>query len=327
VSARGPVDAARGLLTAAEALSGQPRLVALALARACGPDAEPAWRERAGDGGFGAHARVWLAEQADREPAEADTAWVTADLLAILVEEAPPGLSAAQLADLVDLHLGEDPAVVAPALAVSGHPAAERLTALLTGHAPLPLVRDGGALRYQVEVRLLDVRKPPVWRRLEVRSDLTLDALHDAIQAAMGWEDAHLHVFSDGRADYSHPDFDLDRRDERRVRLTDLLGTVGQKLRYTYDLGDNWEHEITLEKVRPADPTATDVLCTAGKGACPPEDCGGPWGYDSLKSTLADPASPNHPDLLEWMGLSNPTDFDPHAFSVEEVNRRLTDTR
>jgi hypothetical protein len=62
----------------------------------------------------------------------------------------------------------------------------------------------------------------------------------------------------------------------------------------------------------------------AGEGACPPEDCGGAWGYAHLRQVLADPASEEHDDLLAWLGLDNGTDFDPHRFDVEQANRALS---
>ncbi|XVV02916.1 plasmid pRiA4b ORF-3 family protein [Actinosynnema sp. CA-248983] len=85
-------------------------------------------------------------------------------------------------------------------------------------------------------------------------------------------------------------------------------------------VGDSWVHDITLTKKIT---TAGDLACTAGEGACPPEDCGGVWAYAALKETLADPTAKGHDDMLEWMGLDSGADFDPAEFSVEAVNRKL----
>jgi hypothetical protein len=147
--------------------------------------------------------------------------------------------------------------------------------------------------------------------------------------AAMGWDGGHLHVFTDGCAQYGTPDGDLDWADEDDFALTDAFFEPGDQLRYTYDLGDGWDHDIKLEKVLPpaADPPATAVpACLAGKGACPPEDCGGPWGYASLKETIADPAAEEHENLLDWLGLDDPSDFDPAAFDLASANARLHGT-
>jgi hypothetical protein len=108
--------------------------------------------------------------------------------------------------------------------------------------------------------------------------------------------------------------------------LVDVLVEPGDRLRYTYDFGDDWDHDIRLEKVLApaAGPRAPAVpVCLAGKGACPPEDCGGPWGYAALKETIADPSDEGHEEMLEWLGLEDPSDFDPAAFNLASVNARL----
>lgn len=139
----------------------------------------------------------------------------------------------------------------------------------------------------------------------------------------MGWDDYHLHVFSAGSAEYGAPDGELGFRGERRVTLGYLLPNIGDRARYTYDFGDDWEHEIVLENVLAADPGTMYPLCLAGKGACPPEDCGGPWGYDHLREVLADPDHSEHEDMLEWLGLGNASEFDPAEFDPDEVTSML----
>ncbi|HEX5401397.1 MAG TPA: plasmid pRiA4b ORF-3 family protein [Pseudonocardiaceae bacterium] len=343
LSARAPVAAARELIATAEATSGQQRLAALALARECGPDAAPAWREWADKDGFGAYARIWLAEQDGAEPAEHDMAWSTVDALDTLLGALPPELPPQLLSGLLQEQAGAELAEILPLLADTDHPAASRLVRLLAGQpvvaprggsrsapgatARTPVRRPATAVRpdtrYQIKVALRGVTKPPVWRRLEVPADLDLGQLHEVIQVAMGWQDCHLHVFSDGDTEYGLPDPELGHNDERAVHLSQLLAGVRDRLLYTYDFGDDWEHDITLEKILPIDAGAPDVICTGGKGACPPEDCGGVWGYQDLKATLADPNAEEHESMLEWLGLDSPGDFDPHAFSAEDANRRL----
>ena len=147
--------------------------------------------------------------------------------------------------------------------------------------------------------------------------------------AAMGWDGGHLHVFSDGRAQYGTPDDDLGWADEDDFALADGLFEPGDRLSYTYDLGDGWDHDIKLEKVfsPAAGPFAATVpACLAGKGARPPEDCGGPWGYADLKETIADPSAEDHEELLDWLGLDDPSDFDPAAFDLASANARLHGT-
>jgi hypothetical protein len=331
LAARTPMAASRELIATAASASGQQRLAALALAGECGPDAAPAWREWAATDGFGAYARIWLAEQDGTEPAEADVAWTTVDAMATLLGALPPGLPPELMFELFQAQAGPELAEILPLLADCGHPATPRLFTLLTGRPMAVPASPQGRLataarpgtRYQIKVALRGVTKPPVWRRLEVPADLDLAQLHEVIQATMGWQNGHLHVFSDGGDEYGLPDPELGHLDERAVRLSQLLAAVGDRLLYTYDFGDDWQHDITLEKTLPLDEEAAGAICTAGKGACPPEDCGGVWGYRELKATLADPNSDNHESLLEWLGLSSPDDYDPRRFSAEDTNHRL----
>jgi hypothetical protein len=132
-----------------------------------------------------------------------------------------------------------------------------------------------------------------------------------------------MHVFSDGRAQYGRPDPELEFRDERKATLRDLLPREGGRARYTYDFGDDWEHEVVVEKVLAVEPGMAYPVCVAGEGACPPEDCGGAWGYAHLREVLADPTHEEHDDLLAWSGLEKGADFDPSSFEVEQANRAL----
>ena len=128
-------------------------------------------------------------------------------------------------------------------------------------------------------------------------------------------------MFSDSIAQYGP-----DGEDEDEFAIGDVLVEPGERLRYTYDFGDDWEHDIRLEKVLPPDADrhgSAVPVCLAGKGACPPEDCGGDWGYASLKETIADPSDEEHEERLEWLGLEDPSDFDPAAFDLASVNARL----
>jgi hypothetical protein len=184
------------------------------------------------------------------------------------------------------------------------------------GVATVPATRD----IYQLKITLSDV-KPPIWRRVLVPSDLTLAKLHTVIQVAMGWENYHLHEFHIGDLTIGAPDPDAPRTliNEKKVRLLDVLDKVGAKGVYAYDFGDGWEHGIVVEKVlRPA-PGVAYPVCAAGKRRGPPEDSGGPLGYENLLEALGDPKHEEHKTMREWIGA----DFDPEAFSVDDVNRKL----
>jgi hypothetical protein len=150
---------------------------------------------------------------------------------------------------------------------------------------------------YQLKVTLKGV-KPPVWRRLEVPGDIKMDKLHLALQRAFGWTSSHLHHFVVGGACYGllDPGGNDDMLDERRYRLAQLADN-GARFTYEYDFGDDWEHEVRVEKLLPADADARYPRCTAGARACPPEDCGGPGGYAKLLAALADPADAEYFDL------------------------------
>jgi hypothetical protein len=172
----------------------------------------------------------------------------------------------------------------------------------------------------QLKISLVGVSKPPVWRRVLVPATMRLNRLHDVIQVAMGWQDYHLHAFEAQGVDYGPSDAELDHVDERRVSIGDLLNAHGNRMRYVYDFGDYWQHDVVVEKVLAAEPGARYPVCLTGKGRCPPEDCGGVWGYADLRETLANPDHEEHADMLEWLGLDSAEEFDPAAFDVDEVN-------
>lgn len=172
---------------------------------------------------------------------------------------------------------------------------------------------------YQLKVTLCNAR-PPIWRRIQVPSDITLGKLHRILQAAMGWTDSHLHRFEVKGVSFGAPDPELEFESERRAKLNEVAPAEGSKFRYEYDFGDSWLHDIVVEKVLPADPNVRYPVCIKGKRACPPEDCGGVWGYEELLETLRDPNHPDHEEMKEWLGDE---EFDPEAFDPEEVNREL----
>ncbi len=179
---------------------------------------------------------------------------------------------------------------------------------------------------YQLKITLNDV-KPPIWRRVQVPADETLEVVHAVIQIAMGWEDAHLHEFIVGQDHYGmpHPDYETgfgpSMQDEAEVTLETIATQVKSKFRYVYDFGDSWEHTIEVEKILAADPDMNYPVCIAGERACPPEDCGGPGGYADLLEALSDPKHTEHDDLLEWIG----DEFDPEEFDLASVNDELAD--
>lgn len=163
----------------------------------------------------------------------------------------------------------------------------------------------------------IDDIEPPIWRRMRVPSSTTLARLHQHIQTAFGWWDYHLHLFEIRDTTYGvndGEDWGRPIKDEAAVTLADVA-TVGASFIYTYDLGDNWNHTIAVEAVEDGSPEEIPS-CLDGARSRPPEDCGGPHGYEHLLEVLQDPKHDKHEHLSEWAGL----DFDPEFFDTRAVN-------
>jgi len=216
----------------------------------------------------------------------------------------------------------------------------QRVARLADPAAPAP--REPGAGGHAAAVHRLKIglrgAKPPIWRRLEVPSRYTLDDLHSVIQQAFDWEGYHLWVFETPNGQYGVAsersseasdavglvvDPELGHRSAAAVRLDQVAPGGGDRIRYTYDFGDNWQHEIVVEDVLDAEPGVAYPRCLAGRRATPPEDCGGIWGYQYLLEILDDPQHPEHAERLEWLGLASADDLDPAAFDHAELNRAL----
>jgi len=166
--------------------------------------------------------------------------------------------------------------------------------------------------------------RPPVWRRVQVSGDSSLRMLHLVIQAAMSWQDYHMHEFEIGERRYGEPDDDPwpgDQRtyNESNVKLGALIDRGVKRFRYLYDFGDGWEHEIVVEKALPLDPDQPYPALITGKRACPPEDCGGVHGYLRLLKILADPGHEEHAELSEWAGEG----FDSERVDLEAIRHDL----
>lgn len=181
---------------------------------------------------------------------------------------------------------------------------------------------DGRAPVYQIRVGLRGAT-PPIWRRLLVPGDTPLADLHDVIQVAFGWHGHHLYVFETPYGEFGRVNQNLGHQADTRVTLEQVAPQVKEKVQYTYDFGDSWEHEILVEKVLDPDPALTYPRCAGGRRAAPPEDSGGIWAYEELVKILADPHHPEHGERLEWLGLDDAGRFDPAAFDADEVNRVL----
>ena len=179
----------------------------------------------------------------------------------------------------------------------------------------------GRSVAYVLKVTLREVR-PPIWRRVRVAGDLTLRELHHVLQIALGWTDSHLHEFEIAGKRYGMPDPEEDfgepPLDEQDYELQDLL-RKGNRFEYVYDFGDDWRHQIVVEREETPEQSAPKAKCLEGARAVPPEDCGGVYGYAELLETLADPAHERYAELREWVGPY----FAPEEFDLVLVNRDL----
>lgn len=181
---------------------------------------------------------------------------------------------------------------------------------------------------FQIKINLHD-SKPTITRTVLIAETMTFSDLHYVIQGAMGWENCHLHQFEvDGLRISTQKDFDAfgddDALDGAEIKLSQYL-REDSKLSYDYDFGDNWQHILTVQKVLAPDPKLKYPTCVKGKNACPPEDCGGIWGYVELLEVLANPVHEEYDEMREWLDLDDDEVYDPTFFDVKEANANIAD--
>lgn len=173
---------------------------------------------------------------------------------------------------------------------------------------------------YQFKITLKEI-KPPIWRRIQVK-DCTLDKLHEHIQTAMGWTNSHLHQFEINGVRHGDPELIYEGWEDeeppvnsRRLKISKIVPADGKRLQfdYEYDFGDGWEHEIVFEGCLRAEKGTRYPLCLEGERACPPEDVGGPYGYQEYLEAMADPKHEGHASWMEWQGPFHPGAFDAGA--------------
>ncbi len=186
-------------------------------------------------------------------------------------------------------------------------------------------MRKGFNQVYQFKVALQGI-KPSIWRRIQVPETYSFWDLHVAIQDAMGWEDYHLHEFSmidpetGIQLRIGIPDVGDAFRDEVilpgwKMKVADLFSMEDKVVFYVYDFGDSWVHRVRLEKILPRDTSVTYPICIAGKRACPPEDCGGVWGYEYLLEIIKNPQHKEYRHMLNWLGGK----FDSEHFDMKDI--------
>jgi len=177
----------------------------------------------------------------------------------------------------------------------------------------------------QLKISLIG-SKPVIWRRVLVNGKMTFQELHCVIQLSMGWTNSHLHEFVVNRTRISEPfediedEFNEDLVDSSTVTLENEIAKGINSFIYIYDFGDYWEHKVTVEKFLPVNEKIKYPTCVAGKKKCPPDDCGGIYGFSNLLKTISNKNDPEHEDMLEWLG----GEYDPDYFDLSEINHDLS---
>lgn len=189
---------------------------------------------------------------------------------------------------------------------------------------------------YQLKTTLQGTR-PPIWRRMQVPATLRLCCLHDVLQEVMGWTDSHLHRFEKDGKCWGVPedlegDDGIEITDERGTNVGAVLKTEGDSLLYIYDFGDNWRHDVKLEMILPVLAAVARPVCVAGERHCPPEDVGGPSGYDEFLEVIFEPRHEDFEHCITWAGGPSAVNrsvgrFQPEEFDLKAVNDLLSRTR
>lgn len=144
---------------------------------------------------------------------------------------------------------------------------------------------------------------PAIWRIVDVPVEASLKMVHDIIQAAMGWQDYHLWEFEADERRYGLPDRewpDDNLTAAKNIKLKTLIDRGIRQIDYTYDMGDNWHHAVTIEAIEPGQPDIKYPRYTDGARRCPPEDCGGTPGFENFLDAIANPQHPEHAELIDW---------------------------
>lgn len=187
-------------------------------------------------------------------------------------------------------------------------------------------------MTFQFKIQIKGLTKPFVWRKIVVPASFTFLEFHEVIQAAFGWENYHLFEFKDKEyggniriststeEDLFDPLFSSKVQEASKVKLSDIFTDDFYKIFYVYDFGDSWVHEITLLEST-TDDQQKKAVCLSGRGACPPEDCGGIYGYEEMKHVFQTmPDSEAADGYREWLGMDDDDVWNANAFDINETN-------
>ena len=188
-------------------------------------------------------------------------------------------------------------------------------------------------MRYIIDIRLVEIHDPVIWRRIAIPMKLTFHSFHLILQAAMGWENQHLYSFKENKKSrYFHvvsPYSEEFGIDGTRTSASKILWSYcnqfspeeepRDKLYYEYDYGDGWLHEIDVAEFDGSDRISAELL--DGSGACPPENCGGVPGFVRMKAYLSG-LMPRE-EYYDWMTAAEAEDFDINAFDLTQLSLRV----
>lgn len=187
-----------------------------------------------------------------------------------------------------------------------------------------------------IKIELSDVDNPKIWRRIKVPEHYTFDQFHHVLQAAMGWKNSHLYRFMENdiydTMAISSPydeDYGINAQTVEVGNLlfqfhdTGFMDGKRKKLKYWYDYGDSWVHEIDVEEVIPEDIRRAEII--EGEGACPPEDCGGIPGFEDIKESLrtGEPSVIHHESWIPWLEGCGYKNYNPDVFDLAAAKRAL----
>lgn len=188
---------------------------------------------------------------------------------------------------------------------------------------------------YEIKVSIRDTH-PPVWRRLQIPEGITFHELNAIIQLAFGWCGYHAYNFEVGATLHDEgifielPELDdgwsyYETKNSKKEKI-DKYFKEYKRMKYTYDFGDDWIHDIIIEKIIETDIKLVNPVCIKAKMADLPEDCGGPWGYEELLGILSDKNHERYKEMKEWIdgGMTNWYD-DREYVDIEEINMGLED--
>lgn len=169
---------------------------------------------------------------------------------------------------------------------------------------------------------------PKIWRKFQVKNNITFHQLHLIIQKVMDWDNYHLYSFDIGNIRLESEELAEgecgDFEPSEKIKLCQLIEKEKIKFEYVYDFGDCWEHSIIVEKILEEDNTKQYPVCIDGERACPPEDCGSIWGYAELMKIRKNKNHSKYREMIvEWLG----EDYDPELFILDWVNAKLQGKR